>query len=264
MREDISTDRLKGQWAFVSGATAGIGRATALWLGRRGVNLVVNGRRADRLQELKQELSGEVGIETLAFDVSKREQCERAFEENEKILSRVSILINNAGLARGVDPMQNASLDDWDEMIDVNVKGLLYLTRLFLPSFEKKTWAHIVNVGSVAGRGVYPGGGVYCASKFAVRALTEGLRMDLLGKNIRVSNISPGMVESEFSLARLQDERKAKAVYRGMTPLRPEDIADCIGWCLARPAHVNIQEMMVYPVDQGSMYHVHRRETEKK
>lgn len=244
--------------AFITGATAGIGHATAKKLAEEGIHLVLSGRRKDRLEQLKTELSGQVSVETLAFDVSDRSSCEQQLNQNKDLLLDVDVLINNAGLARGVEPAHQASLDDWEEMIDTNVKGLMTLTRLFLPILEKKPKAHIVNLGSVAGRGVYPGGAVYCSSKFAVRAFTEGLRMDLLGKNIRVTNIAPGMVETEFSQVRLRDDEKAKEVYQGMKPLSAEDIADCILWSLKRPDHVNIQEMVVYPTQQASMYHVHR------
>ncbi len=243
---------LKGRWALVTGASAGFGKAIAEHLAGHGVNVIVTARRDDRLEELCLDLRKRFGIEAvkIAFDISNRSEVERAFSTNEKMIQKVSILVNNAGLARGVEAVQDAKLDDWDTMIDTNVKGLLYVTRLILPTLLKNGGGHIVNIGSVAGRWTYPGGAVYSATKFAVRALSDSLRMDLMGKNIRVSNIEPGMAETEFSEVRLGDTEKAKAIYRGMTPLKPDDIAETVLWCLDRPAHVNIQEVVVFPTDQ--------------
>lgn len=223
-------------------------------------SLILTGRRSERLSEIKANLEENfsANIETLCFDVSDRKACESVFKENEELLSQTQTLINNAGLARGVEPMDQASLDDWEEMIDTNIKGLLYMTRLCLPFLRKNQPSHIVNVGSVAGRWTYPGGGVYCSTKFAVRALSESLRMDLNGKNVRVTNICPGLVETEFSNVRLEDDEKAKAVYQGLTPLKAKDIAECIAWSLDRPEHVNIQEMVVFPTDQASVGLVNR------
>lgn len=241
--------------ALVTGATSGIGEATAFKLAVNGYSLIITGRRADRLDNVKAKIEKASGRSCLAleFDVSDRQEVEAVFKKYSAQLSQVEYLINNAGLAKGVDPMPKAQLDDWDAMIDTNIKGLLYMTRLILPSMITKNKGDIVNIGSVAGRWVYPGGGVYCATKFAVRALTEGLRMDLLGTNIRVTNIEPGRVETEFSLVRMGDERAAKKVYEGMNPLVAEDIAESIVWCLGRPAHVNIQEMVIVPTDQASI-----------
>ncbi|HEX4924409.1 MAG TPA: SDR family NAD(P)-dependent oxidoreductase, partial [Bdellovibrionales bacterium] len=183
--------------ALITGATAGIGRATAEKLARAGVHVVAVGRRADRLAELSRELAATGLFDTLALDVSDRAACERAFREHSRLFEGLDILVNNAGLAKGLDLVQDADPAHWDEMIDVNIKGLLYLTRLVLPGMLKQGRGHIVNVGSVAGRWVYPRGAVYCATKFAVRALSEELRFDLLGTPIRVTNIEPGMVETE-------------------------------------------------------------------
>jgi hypothetical protein len=261
---------VKGKLALITGATAGIGRACAEQLAARGCHLILTGRREAVLKELAEQLSRAHGIEAtpLAFDISDRAETEQAFarlgketdQEPASKLGRLDILINNAGLAKGVDPMQSARIDDWETMIDTNVKGLLYVTRLCLPTLIRRK-GHIVNIGSVAGRWTYPGGGVYSATKFAVRSLSEGLRMDLMGTGVRVTNIEPGMVETDFSLARLGDAAKAKAVYKGMTPLEAVDIADTIVWCLDRPAHVNIQELIIYPTDQagvGPSYTVRR------
>lgn len=248
------------KWTLITGATSGIGRATASLLAKNKSSLILTGRRSERLSEIKANLEENfsANIETLCFDVSDRKACESVFKENEELLSQTQTLINNAGLARGVEPMDQASLDDWEEMIDTNIKGLLYMTRLCLPFLRKNQPSHIVNVGSVAGRWTYPGGGVYCSTKFAVRALSESLRMDLNGKNVRVTNICPGLVETEFSNVRLEDDEKAKAVYQGLTPLKAKDIAECIAWSLDRPEHVNIQEMVVFPTDQASVGLVNR------
>lgn len=175
-------------------------------------------------------------------------------------LSSLDVLINNAGLARGTDKVFEASIEDWNEMLDTNVKGLLYLTRALLPNFIKNKRGHVINLGSVAGRWVYPGGSVYCASKFAVRAISEGMRLDLLGTPIRVTNIEPGMVETEFSEVRFRDKKKAKAVYQGFEPLMASDIAECAWWSLSRPPHVNIQELVVFPTAQASVASVHRKQ----
>ena len=241
--------------ALITGATAGIGQSTALLMAKNGYDLIITGRRSQKLEELSNQIQENYSVSCLAlsFDISDREQCESVFKEHEKSLSQISILINNAGLARGVAPMDEAPLDDWDEMIDTNIKGLLYITRLSLPHLKNNQPSHIINIGSVAGRWVYPGGGVYCATKHSVRAITEGLRMDLNGEDIRVTNISPGLVETEFSQVRLRDNEKAKQVYQGLSPLTGDDIADCILWSLQRPKHVNIQEMVVYPTAQASV-----------
>lgn len=245
-------ENLKGRWALITGASAGFGKSIAEHLAAKGVNVVVTARREDRLTELCRDLATRFGVEALplAFDISNRTEVEKAFSTHPEVIQKISLLVNNAGLARGVEAVQDAKLDDWDAMIDTNVKGLLYVTRLVLPSLLKNGAGHIVNIGSVAGRWTYPGGAVYSATKFAVRALSDSLRMDLMGKNIRVSNIEPGMAETEFSEVRLGDSEKAKAIYRGMTPLKPEDIAETVLWCLDRPAHVNIQEVVVFPTDQ--------------
>lgn len=244
---------LQGRWALITGATAGIGRATAEQLAAEKCHLILTGRRADRLTAIANELreKHQIQVETLEFDLSKRAEAEKTL--NAFDLSRVSILVNNAGLGLGTDKIQDAKLDDLEQMVDTNVKGLLFVTRLCLPHLIKNGASQIVNIGSVAGRWVYPGGATYCATKFAVRALTEGLRMDLMGTPIRVTNIEPGMVETEFSVVRLNDVDKAKAVYKGLQPLVAEDIAETIVWCLSRPAHVNIQELLIYPTAQAGV-----------
>lgn len=251
---------LKNKRALVTGATSGIGEATAYELARRGCWVAITGRRQDRLQEVAQNIRSKTGSQVvpLSFDVRVLSECEREFREIPE-LSELDILVNNAGLAKGVEPMDKGKFQDWESMIDTNIKGLLYMTRLALSGMKKRPQADIINLGSVAGRWVYPGGGVYCATKYAVRALTEGLRMDLIGTNIRVTNIEPGRVETEFSLVRLEDEQAAKKVYEGMRPLTAADIAECIVWTLERPQHVNIQEMVIFPTDQASITMFHKK-----
>jgi hypothetical protein len=246
--------------AIVTGASAGIGRATALKLLEAGCDVLLLARRAERLESLKNEWSSKFPdrkIITEVCDLHSNEQIDQTFQKNKTWLEGLNILVNNAGLARGSDTFQNAQWEHWDEMIDINLKSLLYVTRKLIANLEKNE-GHILNLGSVAGRWVYPGGSVYCATKFAVRAISDGLRQDLLGKNVRVTNIEPGMVETEFSEVRFQDKEKAKNVYKNMRPLSSEDIADTILWTLSRPAHVNIQELVIYPTDQASPTQVFR------
>ncbi len=255
---------------FISGATSGIGLESARQLAPLAKTLILNGRRRERLEQLKKELSGQFSsqsssrpsnqpeIHLACFDVSDRKQVDEWFSKNQSVIKSVDVLLNNAGLAKGTDPMHTAKIDDWDEMIDTNLKGLLYITRQILPSMVEQKRGHIVNIGSVAGRWSYPGGGVYCATKFSVRAISECLRMDLLGTGIRVTNIEPGMVETEFSEVRFQDKDKAKQVYKNMKPLTAKDIAETVVWSLQRPSHVNIQELVIFPTDQASIRDVHR------
>ncbi|RLA62208.1 MAG: NAD(P)-dependent oxidoreductase [Epsilonproteobacteria bacterium] len=251
---------LKGQLALITGATSGIGKACAYQLAQEGVNLILTGRREQRLLEIKAELEKKFAINVcvLNFDLSEKEGTLNLLEDYKDQLLNLDILINNAGGAHGVAPFDQSAIEDWEIMIDINIKGLLYITRFIVPLMKEKKSGHIVNLGSVAGRWVYPNGSVYCATKHAVKAISEGLRADLLGQNIRVTNIEPGMVETEFSLIRFKDEEKAKEVYKGMTPLSANDIAECILWSLKRPGHVNIQEMVIFPTEQASVYQVHR------
>lgn len=251
-------------YVVISGASAGIGEATALQFAKNHFSLILLARRKKRLEKLKQKCL-EVGAkEVLTFELDVTDVKERkalfADPSNSKIFSRVKTLVNNAGLAKGVELFQDSNPADWEQMFNTNVLGLMNLTKELLPALIKNQ-GHIVNIGSVAGRLVYEGGAVYCATKFAVRALTEGLRMDLKGSNIRVTNIEPGMVNTEFSLVRLGNQQKADAVYEGMRPLQAKDIAETIFWCVDRPAHVNIQELVIYPTDQASVGQVVRRHT---
>ena len=247
---------------LITGASSGIGAATAEAFCKAGAKeVIVTGRRHDRLKELAQGWSDRYDCDVAAVihDVRDRTATEQLVADNPGLFD-VDILVNNAGLARGTDPMQEADPTDWEEMLDTNVLGLLYMTRSVLPAMLKKGSGHVVNLGSVAGRWVYPGGGVYAATKHAVKALTEGLRMDLHGSGIRVTNIEPGLVETEFSVVRFKgDDARAKKVYADTRPLRPEDVADAVIWCCSRPAHVNVQELVLYPTDQAHVGMVHRR-----
>lgn len=250
-------------WAIITGASSGIGAATAKALAEANYSLYLVARREDRLKKLAAQLkkiNPKQEYKVALVDIAKKSEVDRFFKAEKENLANVEVLVNNAGLAKGNDPVQTADPKDWDVMIDTNIRGLLYFTKGVLPSMVKKDSGHIVNVGSVAGRWVYPGGAVYCGTKFAVLAITEGIRMDLIGKNIRVTNIEPGMVNTEFSLVRFGDQEKAKKVYENMTPLKGEDIAECIVWCLKRPQHVNIQELVVFPTEQAAIRQIHRTE----
>lgn len=259
----MSTSPFRDSRILLTGATSGIGEATAEAFCRAGCReLIVAARREEVLKEKAKAWSDAYGTDVAAvvLDVRSRPDIE-AIAEQHPALFDVDILVNNAGLALGVEPMPDGSLDDWEDMVSTNVLGLLYLTRSVLPHMARRGSGHVVNLGSVAGRWTYPGGGVYCATKAAVRVLSEGLRMDLLGKNIRVTNIEPGMVAgTEFSLTRYRgDDAKAQRVYQDTRPLQPADVADAIVWACSRPGHVNVQEMVLYPTDQAHVGMVHRR-----
>lgn len=250
------------KWALITGATSGIGRATAFALAERGFSVLVTGRRFEKLQQLGTDLekhNPDIQVKLASFDISDRFEVSEFLKENKSLISKVEVLVNNAGLAKGTDKMQHGSLDDWETMIDTNVKGMLFMTRGVIEHMLHKNSGHIINLGSVAGRWTYPGGGVYCATKFAIRSLSEGLRMDLLGTRIRVTNIEPGMVNTEFSYVRFGDQEQADKVYEGMQPLSAADIAETIAWCVDRPAHVNIQELVIYPTDQAHVGQVSRK-----
>ena len=247
--------------ALITGATSGIGEATARLLAPHCQLLILNGRREERLRSLKEELSSVCEVLLAPFDLRDRESLMSWCNQEQKSLQNIDVLINNAGLARGTEPLHKGNWEDWDEMIDTNVRGLLAMTRQIVPLMVNNKRGHVVNLGSVAGRWTYPGGGVYCATKYSVRALTEALRMDLIGTGIRVTNIEPGMVETEFSQVRFRDEDKAKQVYKNMRPLSAQDIAETILWSLQRPRHVNIQEIVIFPTDQAAIRDVHRGTT---
>jgi 3-hydroxy acid dehydrogenase / malonic semialdehyde reductase len=247
---------------LITGASSGIGKATALLAAAKKHKLILIARRMDRLQQVKEKCLAAGAKEVLIFsvDLAQENDIQKFQTELKKIDQlKIDFLINSAGLAKGTELLQNANSNDWDQMFDVNVKSLLKLTQVVLPYLARSV-GHIVNIGSVAGRQVYEGGAVYCATKFAVRALTEGLRMDLKGTGIRVTNIEPGMVNTEFSLVRLGNQQKADSVYQDMMPLLANDIAETILWCVERPRHVNIQELVIYPTDQAGIGQVVRGE----
>ena len=246
---------------LVTGASAGIGAACARAFAREGARLVLAARRRERLEELAAELGGEHGAECLLIDLDVRDAAavEAAIGALPAEWAAVDVLVNNAGLGRGLDRLHEGSPADWDEMVDTNVKGLLYVTRAVVPGMVARGRGHVINLGSVAGHEVYPGGAVYCATKHAVAALTQGLRMDVLGTGVRVSTVDPGMVETEFSTVRFKgDEDRARRVYAGMTPLSADDIAETVLWCATRPPHVNIDQIIIKPTDQASATMVHR------
>ncbi|TXK48047.1 SDR family NAD(P)-dependent oxidoreductase [Pontibacter qinzhouensis] len=239
--------------ALVTGATSGIGRATALALAKQGYHIIATGRRTERLEELKQELQEVVPVLTLTFDVRDKEAVQQAIASLPEAWKQIEVLVNNAGNAHGLSPIQEGSLEDWEAMLDINVKGLLYVTHEVLPLMLAHKKGHIVNIGSIAGKEVYPNGNVYCASKFAVDALSKAMRLDLIHEGIKVSEVNPGLVQTEFSEVRFKgDKERAAGVYKGIEPLRAEDIADVIAFVVSRPAHVNLAEVMVLAGAQAS------------
>lgn len=243
--------------ALITGTTSGFGKAFAARLAHLGYNLIITGRREDRLLELAAEIRNNYGIEvfTLCFDVRDRAACTKAINSIPAHLSNISLLVNNAGLAAGASPFDQSNVDDFERMIDTNVKGLLYVTKHIVPGMIERKSGHIVNISSIAGIEVYPNGHVYCASKHAVNAITKGLRIDLVQHGIKVSSISPGMVETEFSVVRYAgDEEKAKAVYAGLIPLNAEDIADALEFIVTRPDHVSINDIQINPKQQANTY----------
>lgn len=247
--------------ALITGVTSGFGRAFALRFAKLGYRLVITGRRADRLDELARKIQADYSTEvlTLCFDVRDNEACCNAIESIPTQFKDIDILVNNAGLAAGATSFEQTDLDDFERMIDTNVKGLLYVTKLIVPGMIERQTGHIVNISSIAGIEVYPNGSVYCASKHAVNAITKGLRLDLVKHGIKISSISPGMVETEFSIVRYHgDEDKAKTVYAGLIPLDAEDIADALEFIVTRPDHVSINDIQINPKQQANTYISHR------
>jgi hypothetical protein len=239
--------------ALITGATSGIGKATAEILARNNYKIILCGRRKDRMEELEKELSKLTAVHTLLFDVRDKKAVSESIASLPAAFSTIDILINNAGNAHGLDPIQNGDLDDWDAMIDINVKGLLYVSKAIIPQMIERKSGHIINIGSTAAKEVYPNGNVYCASKHAVDALNQGMRMDLNPFGIRVGAIHPGMVQTEFSEVRFKgDTERAENVYKGFKPLQPEDIADIIHFVISRPYDVNIADLVVMSTAQAS------------
>lgn len=242
---------------LITGATAGIGAATAERFAQAGHRLILTGRRAERLTELASRLETETL--TLAFDVRNKAQVKEAIASIPDNWKSIDILVNNAGLAAGMDPVQSGSVDDWEQMIDTNVKGLLYMTREISPGMCERKSGHIINIGSIAGKEVYPNGNVYCATKHAVDALSKAMRIDMLPYGIKVTNVAPGLVETEFSMVRFKgDETRSSNVYQGMEPLTGKDIADVIWFVANTPAHVTINDILVMPTAQAASVHIHR------
>jgi len=238
--------------ALITGATSGIGKATAHEFAKHGIKLILCGRRQERLDTIQQALSRETLVHTLNFDVRDKTATFDAIHSLPKAFQTIDILINNAGNAHGLDPIQSGSLEDWDAMMDINVKGLLYVSKAIIPQMTARKSGHIINIGSSAGKEVYPKGNVYCASKHAVLAITEGMRIDLNPFAIKVSAINPGLVETEFSKVRFKGDPIADNVYKGYKALQPEDIADIIYFTITRPAHVNIADLLVFCTAQAS------------
>jgi 3-hydroxy acid dehydrogenase/malonic semialdehyde reductase len=253
---------LKDRVVFITGASAGIGRSCARAFAAEGARLLLCARRADRLKTLAAELKKEFGVPVhdFALDVRDQPAVEKAVAGLAKDWRAIEVLVNNAGLSRGLDKLHQGRVDDWEEMIDTNIKGLLYVSRAVIPGMAERASGHVINIGSVAGYEVYPGGNVYCATKFAVRALSKGLRLDLNGTPIRVTEVAPGLVETEFSMVRFHGEaERAGKVYQGLTPLSPDDIADAVVWCATRPPHVNISRLTVMPTAQASATMISRK-----
>ncbi|MCL1470765.1 SDR family oxidoreductase [Argonema antarcticum] len=247
---------------LITGASSGIGASCAKLFAQGGAKLILAARRLERLEQMADSLSKEFSssVHLLQLDVRDRSQVESALQSLPDPWSNVDVLINNAGLSRGLSKLHEGNFQDWEEMIDTNIKGLLYVTRYILPGMVSRGSGHVVNIGSIAGHQTYPGGNVYCGSKAAVRAISEGLKQDLLGTPVRVTSVDPGLVETEFSEVRFHgDTEQAKKVYQGLTPLTPDDVADVVFFCVTRPAHVNISQVLLVPTDQATPTMVHRR-----
>jgi len=238
--------------ALITGATSGIGRATAHEFAKYGIRLILCGRRQERLEIIQKALNKQTDVHILNFDVRDKKATLEAIASLPTAFKDIDILINNAGNAHGMDPIQTGNLEDWDAMMDINVKGLLYVSKAVIPQMTERRTGHIINIGSSAGKEVYPRGSVYCASKHAVLAITEGMRIDLNDFGIKVSAINPGLVETEFSQVRFKGGTQADNVYKGYKALQPQDIAEIIYFTVSRPAHVNIADLLVFPTAQAS------------
>jgi NADP-dependent 3-hydroxy acid dehydrogenase YdfG len=252
---------LKGKIVLITGASSGIGAATALTFAAEGARLLLAARRAGKLAQVASSAleCGAPAVHSLSLDVRDRRAVQQAIDSLPAEWAEIDILVNNAGLSRGLDKLYMGDIQDWEEMIDTNVKGLLYVTRAVVPGMVVRGHGHVVNLGSTAGEMTYPNGAVYCATKAAERAINDGLRQDVLGTPIRVTTVDPGMVETDFSLVRFRgDEQRAAKVYKGVTPLTPEDIADAIVWAVSRPEHVNVARVLLTPVQQANSLLFHR------
>jgi len=246
--------------AFITGATSGIGLATAHAFAELGIHLILCGRRKERLEEVQKELSQKTKVTTLSFDVRNNQDVINAILSLPEEWKNIDILLNNAGNAHGLSAIQDGDVADWDAMIDGNVKGLLYVSKAVIPNMIQRQSGHIVNMSSIAGKQTYANGAVYCASKKAVEAISEGMRLDLTQHGIKITNIAPGAVDTEFSLVRFKgDEEKAKKVYEGFQPLQANDIADAIVYAVTAPAHVTIADLLIYPSAQAAPTTIHRK-----
>lgn len=247
---------------LITGATSGIGRAAAISLAKEGYRVIICGRRMERLESLQKELANPnfENVFRLSFDVRNKDQVFEAIQSLPDHWKKVHILINNAGNAHGLSSIEAGEIEDWEAMLDINVKGLLYVSKALIPQMVERKEGHIINIGSLAGKEVYPQGNVYCASKFAVDAITQGMRIDLNSHNIKVSAVNPGLVETEFSKVRFKgDEEKASKVYEGFTPLSAQDVAEVIAFVISRPAHVNVADLLLLPTAQASSKIVNKR-----
>jgi 3-hydroxy acid dehydrogenase/malonic semialdehyde reductase len=252
---------LKGKIIFITGASSGIGEATALAFAAEGARLLLAARRAGKLADVASRALelGAASVHSIHLDVRNRHAAQGAIDELPEEWAEIDVLVNNAGLSRGLDKLYMGKIEDWEEMIDTNVMGLLYMSRAVVPGMVVRRRGHVVNLGSTAGELTYPNGAVYCGSKAAERAINDGLRQDLLGTPVRVTSVDPGMVETDFSLVRFDgDAERASKVYKGITPLTPKDVADAILWAVSRPAHVNIARITLTPVNQANSLLFHR------
>ncbi len=254
-------EQLKNKIVFITGASAGIGKACAEVFAKAGAKLILCARRVERLEKLTAELKEKFGTESYFFklDVSNRAEVEEKINALPGEWKAIDILINNAGLGKGLNKLYEDNIDNWEKMINTNVKGLLYVTRSVVPGMVERKRGHVINIGSIAGHEAYGGGSVYCATKHSVTAITRSLRIDLLGTGVRVSTVDPGMVETEFSIVRFDgDEKRAKDVYKGLEPLTGRDVAEAVLFCATRPPHANINEMVIMPSAQANAFIAHR------
>lgn len=246
--------------ALITGATSGIGEATARLFAKNNIDLILCGRRKEKLDELQKQLSSMVSVKTLSFDVGLKNEVEKSLNNLDSSWKKVDILVNNAGGAHGLDLMVDAQLQDWENMIDYNLKGLLYVSKIIVPWMIKQKTGHIINISSIAGKQTYSKGMVYCASKSGVEAISKGMRLELVPHGIRVSNIAPGAVETEFSKVRFKgDSQKANAVYANFKPLTASDIADSIFYCVNVPPHVQIADLTIFPAAQSDATTIYRK-----
>ena len=255
--------KLESKIAFITGATSGIGEASAYALAEQGANLILTARRSTILEKIEKDIKTKFGVKVfvIKLDVKNKQEVEWAVNSLPKEWKNIDILLNNAGLAKGLSKIYEDDIENWEEMIDTNVKGLLYVTRAIVPGMVKRESGHVINIGSTAGHEAYPKGHVYCATKHAVNAITKSLRIDVVDKNIRVSTVDPGAVETNFSNIRfLGDKDKAKSMYKGLTPLVAQDVAEAVAFCATRPPHANIAEIIIMPTQQASALVFHRKE----